>query len=137
MSGVDFTSPEVKNQTEPTSPEEPQNQTICCVSRGLPPNYTNISRVSQSNHFHISRDIKTIPSQHPPSDKTIPSQHLPSDKTIPSQHLPSIQTTQCFHIPSHENHFIFISSEYRGNHSESSKPYNFDTSQMIPFTDDT
>ena len=78
VSGSGFSVSRGKNQTEPTFPEEPKNQTIYYVSRGPPPNYTNISRVSKPNHLCISRVIKTIPSQHLPSIKTIPSQRLPS-----------------------------------------------------------
>ena len=57
-----------KNQTEPTSPEEPQNHTIL----------TSPKEQNQTK-------------QHLPSSKTIPSWHLLSMKTIPSSHLPSIE----------------------------------------------
>ena len=100
VSGSGFNVSRGKNQTEPTFPEDPKNLTIYYVSRGPPPNYTNIYRVSKPNNLCISRVIKTIPSLHLPSDKTRPSQHLPSDKTRPSLHIPSDKTRPSLHLPS-------------------------------------
>ena len=53
----DLTSPKGKKQTEPTSPKEPSNQTICTSPKGLPPNYTNVSQDDTPNHLYISQVI--------------------------------------------------------------------------------
>ena len=58
----DLTSPKGKKQTEPTSPKEPSNQTICTSPKGLPPNYTNVSQDDKPNHLYISHVTQTKPS---------------------------------------------------------------------------
>ena len=86
----DLTSPKGKKQTEPTSPKEPSNQTICTSPKGLPPNYTNVSQDDKLNHL--------------PRNKTKPSHHLPSYQKFLA-HLHYYPRPPCAKVPK----FICIS----------------------------
>ena len=102
---VDLTSPEGKNQTEPTSPEEPKNHTI----------FTSPEEQNQ-----------TIPTSPEYQNHTIFTSPEGRNQTIPTS--PEYQNHTISTSPEEHNHTISTSPEY-WNHTiltspEGSKPYH-------------